>query len=65
MCLSPFQIYVALFPCNECAKMIIQSSIAEVVYLSDKYKNTTSMKASRRMLNMAGVSSGEGEKCKA
>ncbi len=51
------QIYVALFPCNECAKMIIQSGIKEVVYLSDKYKNTTSMKASRRMMNMAGVSS--------
>ena len=29
-------IYVALFPCNECAKMIIQSGIKEVIYLSDK-----------------------------
>lgn len=48
-------IYIALFPCNECAKVIIQSGIAEVVYLSDKYSETTSMRASRRMLKMAGV----------
>ena len=48
-------IYVGLFPCNECAKMVIQSGIAEVVYLSDKYHETNSMKASRTMLNMANV----------
>ena len=48
-------IYVALFPCNECAKMIIQSGISEVVFLSDKYHNTPSMTASRRMFNLAGV----------
>jgi deoxycytidylate deaminase len=47
--------YVALFPCNECAKMIIQSGITEVVYLSDKYKETASMRASRRMMSMAKV----------
>ena len=34
------RIYVALFPCNECAKAIIQSGIKEVVYISDKYKDT-------------------------
>ena len=48
-------IYVGLFPCNECAKMIIQSGIKEVVYLSDKYKATNAMIASRRMFTMAGV----------
>ncbi|CAM9625499.1 unnamed protein product [Pylaiella littoralis] len=48
-------IYVALFPCNECAKLIIQSGIREVVYLSDKYHETTSMKASRRLFDLAGV----------
>jgi pyrimidine deaminase RibD-like protein len=53
---SHLQIYVALFPCNECAKLIIQSGITEVVYLSDKYQDTPSMQASRRMLTMAGVS---------
>ena len=47
--------YVALFPCNECAKLIIQSSIAEVVYVSDKYRDKPEMKASRRLLDMAGV----------
>jgi dCMP deaminase len=48
-------IYVALFPCNECAKMIIQSGIKEVVYLSDKYKDTDFHKASQKMLEMSGV----------
>jgi dCMP deaminase len=48
-------VYVALFPCNECAKAIIQSGIKEVVYLSDKYHDTPSTVASRRMLNAAGV----------
>lgn len=49
------RIYVALFPCNECAKAIIQSGIEEVVYLSDKYFNTDGCRASRRMLEAAGV----------
>ncbi len=49
------RIYVALFPCNECAKAIIQSGITEVIYLSDKYKNTDNCLASRRMLEAAGV----------
>ena len=48
-------IYVALFPCNECAKAIIQSGIKEIVYLSDKYAETDSVVASKRMLNQAGV----------
>lgn len=53
--LSNCKIYVALFPCNECAKAIIQSGINEVVYLSDKYANTDSVKASKRMFRAAGV----------
>ena len=48
-------LYVALFPCNECAKAIIQTGIKKVVYLSDKYRDTDSAKASRRMLESAGV----------
>ena len=48
-------LYVGLFPCNECAKAIIQAGVSEVVYLSDKYKNTPSTIASRRMLDAAGV----------
>merc|ERR1711907_37576 len=48
-------IYVGLFPCNECAKMIIQSGIKEVVYLSDKYKNLNAFIASRKMLKMAKI----------
>jgi dCMP deaminase len=49
------RMYVALFPCNECTKLIIQSGIREIIYLSDKYKNASSTKASKRMLKMAGV----------
>lgn len=49
------RIYVALFPCNECAKAIIQSGIREVIYLSDKYAATPSNRASRRMFAAAGV----------
>jgi len=48
-------LYVALFPCNECAKAIIQAGIAEVVYLSDKYAHTDATQASKRMLESAGV----------
>ena len=49
------RVYVALFPCNECAKAIIQSGVKEVVYLSNKYKDTMATMASRRMLEAAGV----------
>jgi dCMP deaminase len=49
-------IYVALFPCNECAKAIIQSGIREVVYLSDKYAHSDIVKASKRMMDQAGLS---------
>lgn len=49
------RLYVALFPCNECAKAIIQSGIREVIYLSDKYADTPSTQASKRMLRSAGV----------
>lgn len=53
--LSNCSIYVALFPCNECAKAIIQSGIKEVVYLSDKYSGTPSNIASKKMFQMSGV----------
>ena len=49
------RIYVALFPCNECAKAIIQSGVKEVMYLSDKYANTPAPIASTRMMDAAGV----------
>ncbi|MBO4219158.1 MAG: dCMP deaminase family protein [Erysipelotrichaceae bacterium] len=48
-------IYVSLFPCNECAKAIIQSGIKKVIYESDKYAETDAIKASKRMLMDAGV----------
>ncbi|MBN2652401.1 MAG: dCMP deaminase family protein [Spirochaetales bacterium] len=49
------KIYVALFPCNECAKAIIQSGISEVIYLSDKYAHTDAVVASKMMLKNANV----------
>ena len=48
-------IYVSLFPCNECAKAIIQSGIRKIVYESDKYDGTEGNIASKKMLNEAGV----------
>lgn len=55
MDLQGCRIYTALFPCNECAKAIIQSGITEVIYLSDKYNGSDTSLASRRMLDTAGV----------
>lgn len=48
-------LYVTLFPCNECTKAIIQTGIKEVVYIDDKYHDVTEFKASRLMLELAGV----------
>ncbi|MBQ8762190.1 MAG: dCMP deaminase family protein [Clostridia bacterium] len=48
-------IYIDLFPCNECSKLIIQSGIKHIVYLSDKYAHTDSVIASKKMLDECGV----------
>ena len=49
------RLYVDLFPCNECAKAIIQCGIKEVIYDCDKYADTPSVIASKRMMDAAGV----------
>lgn len=49
------KLYVSLFPCNECAKAIIQAGIKTIVYDSDKYDGTPAVIASKRMLDAAGV----------
>ena len=49
------KLYVSLFPCNECAKAIIQAGIKTIIYGGDKYAHTPAVKASKRMLNAAGV----------
>ena len=49
------RIYVSLFPCNECAKAIIQTGIREVVYWDDKYADTDGVKASKLMFRLSGV----------
>ena len=53
--LEGLTIYVSLFPCNECAKAIIQAGIKRIVYDSDRYDGTPSVVASKRMLKAAGV----------
>ncbi|TXH21848.1 MAG: dCMP deaminase family protein [Chitinophagaceae bacterium] len=55
MDLHQCKIYTSLFPCNECAKAIIQSGIKEIIYLSDKYNNDIYNLASKKMLDTAGV----------
>lgn len=50
------KLYVTLFPCNECAKVIIQSGIKEIVYLSDKYDGTEGNIAAKKMFDACGVS---------
>ena len=49
------KLYVSLFPCNECAKAIIQAGIKEVIYMCDKYADSESTMASKKMFEMAGV----------
>lgn len=49
-------LYATLFPCNECAKAIIQSGISKVIYYEDKYADTDSVKASKIMFDASGVS---------
>ena len=53
--LEDARIYVDLFPCNECAKEIIQSGIKEVIYLSDKYKEEDNVIASKKLFDACKV----------
>ncbi|WP_198507972.1 deoxycytidylate deaminase [Entomoplasma freundtii] len=53
--LTGCEIYVTLFPCNECAKIIIQSGIAKLYYLEDKYAQEPNFIASKKMLDAAGI----------
>ncbi len=52
---SGCRIYVSLFPCNECAKAIIQAGIVEIIYENDKYAESDIVKASKKMLQSADV----------
>jgi len=47
--------YVTLFPCNECAKALIQSGITEIIYLENKYADQVATQASKKMFELAGV----------
>ena len=49
------KVYTTLFPCNECTKALIQAGIKEVIYMSDKYADSDSVRASKRMMDASGV----------
>jgi len=49
------RMYVNLFPCNECAKMIIQAGIKQVIYINDKYPDDEKFISARRMFKLAGI----------
>ena len=53
------RVYTTLFPCNECAKALIQSGVKEIIYMQDKYADTDSVIASKKMMDSAGVISRE------
>ncbi|SYV96193.1 Deoxycytidylate deaminase [Mycoplasma putrefaciens] len=53
--LTDCDLYVSLFPCNECTKIIIQSGIKKVYYAQDKYHNSKEYVAARRMLDAAKI----------
>lgn len=53
--LSGAKIYTTLFPCNECTKAIIQAGIKEVIYQDDKYADTDSVQAAKKMMDMVGI----------
>ena len=55
MNLNNCTLYATLFPCNECAKAIIQSGIKRIIYYEDKYRDTDANIASKRLLDLAGV----------
>lgn len=57
-------LYVTLFPCNECVKLIIQSGIKEIVYMDDKYSGSDSDLAAKRMLEAAQITLRKVEKFK-
>ncbi len=48
-------VYVTLFPCNECSKAIIQTGIKKIIYLDDKYADSIETRASKKMLDLAGI----------
>ncbi|NBX83661.1 cytidine deaminase [bacterium] len=47
--------YITLFPCNECAKLIANQRVTEIIYLSDKYRNTPENKISKKIFDLSGV----------
>lgn len=53
--LKDCKLYVTLFPCNECAKAIIQTGIKEIIYLDNKHKHDISVRASEKLLTLAGI----------
>jgi dCMP deaminase len=49
------RVYVTLFPCNECAKLIASKKIKEVIFLNDKYRDTENNRIARKIFDLAGI----------
>ncbi len=47
--------YVTLFPCNECAKLIAAQRVSEIIYLSDKYRDTPEIRISKKIFDLSGI----------
>ncbi len=62
-CIKNCTLYVTLFPCNECAKAIMQSGITRIIYLEDKYPDSTGVKASKLLFKAGHVRYDQYEKC--
>jgi dCMP deaminase len=56
-------LYTTLFPCNECAKTIIQLGVVKIIYLEDKYSDTEAVIASKKMFDASGVKYEQFKKC--
>jgi len=54
--LESTRVYVTLFPCNECAKLIASQRVSEIVYLSDKYRDTPEIRISKKIFDLSGIS---------
>ncbi len=54
--LESTRVYVTLFPCNECAKLIASQRVSEIIYLSDKYRDTPEIRVSKKIFDLSGIS---------
>jgi len=54
--LANARVYVTLFPCNECAKLLASHRVKEIIYLSDKYAETPENRIAKKIFQMSKIS---------